>query len=430
MGNDPQSARSAVEMDLRYSLGRGEHWLYAYAVWSHKPGALSMSVGEARYCIKLNPEVFDYMTVDADRRRVMPTPYDWEHGAPLNLKEARRMTTGIHKGEAEHKYDYSAVLSETPAYGWSSTKSHVGLWMVNPSMEYIGGGPTKAELTGHLDVNPGALPTLLNMWLGSHYGGTALYVGEQESWTKVIGPFLIYCNSSGDHEAMWKDALERAGKEAELWPYAWISDPDYVPAARRASVHGRIRHFPPRADGDIEVAARVTDALGIEHVVLDQSRSRVAAELTKNVRTSFCADEHAWMLTLADYLGGHTATVYDGLGGDFLSRGSYQDRRKSALFAAGDFSRLADNCLDHFLAGQVSEESLRLLLQPDAYRRFDRTHARERVARELERHADAANPMTSFVFWNRCRREISLYPYALSAADHQSVQPVPRSRRV
>ncbi len=247
--NDPQSPRSSVDTDLRYSLGRGEHWLYTYAVWNHKPGYPPISVGEARYCIKLNPDVFDYMTVDADRRRVMPTPYDWEHGAPLNLKEARRLTTGIHAGEAEHKYDYSAVLSETRAYGWSSSRSHVGLWIVNPSMEYIGGGPTKAELTGHLDVNPGALPTLLNMWLGSHYGGTALFVGEQEAWTKVIGPFLIYCNSAPGHEEMWQDARARASAESVLWPYAWVADPNYPPATQRGSVSGQIVFHDPLSPG-------------------------------------------------------------------------------------------------------------------------------------------------------------------------------------
>src|SRR5882672_8810516 len=137
------------------------------------------------------------------------------------------MTTGVHKGEPEHKYDYSAVFSETPAYGWSSTKHLVGLWMINPSLEYLGGGPTKAELTGHLDVNPGGLPTLLNMWVGSHYGGTSLSVATNEQWTKVVGPFLLYCNLAAGHEALWHDALARAARETELWPYAWVNDPSY-----------------------------------------------------------------------------------------------------------------------------------------------------------------------------------------------------------
>ncbi len=238
--NDPQDPTAPLDVDIRYSLGRGEHWVYTYAVWDHRAGYPGFGVGEARYAIKLNPEVFDFMTIDKDRRRVMPSPEDWDRGAPLNLKEARRMTTGIHKGKAEHKYDYSAVLYETPAYGWSSTKRKLGLWIVNPSMEYIAGGPTKAELTGHLDVNPGGTPTLLNMWLGSHYGGTSLAVGRDEAWTKVIGPFLIYCNAGADHDGLWQDALAQADKESKRWPYAWLSDPNYPPAAQRSTVSGQI----------------------------------------------------------------------------------------------------------------------------------------------------------------------------------------------
>ena len=274
--NDPHSSTASLDVDYRYCLGRGEHWLYVYSVLRHKPGYPAFGVGEARYCLKLNPEVFDYMTIDANRRRVMPTGDDWDHGAPLNLKEARRMTTGIHKGEPEHKYDYSAVLAETPAYGWSSTGSGVGFWLINPSMEYIGGGPTKAELTGHLDVNPGGLPTLLNMWVGSHYGGTTISVATNEAWTKVVGPFLLYCNAvdgdggpeTGDRSrqagrkpslltsapaveraqrALWQDALARAATEAALWPYTWASDPDYPLDSQRGIVSGQLELRDPFA---------------------------------------------------------------------------------------------------------------------------------------------------------------------------------------
>ena len=47
------------------------------------------------------------------------------------------MTTGVYKGRVEHKYDYSAVQFEIPAFGWSSTKEHIGLYFINPSMEYV-----------------------------------------------------------------------------------------------------------------------------------------------------------------------------------------------------------------------------------------------------------------------------------------------------
>ncbi|MGC3959502.1 MAG: polysaccharide lyase family protein [Verrucomicrobiota bacterium] len=238
--NAPGTTNSPLDVDVRYSLGRGESWVYTYLIWSHKPDYPAFGVGEARYAVKLNPTVFDYMTIDKDRRRQMPTGADWDAGAPLNLKEARRMTTGIHKGHAEHKYDYSALIYDIPAYGWSSTKHNLGFWFINPSFEYMAGGPTKAELTGHLDVNPGGTPTLLNMWLGSHYGGSSLAVGENENWTKVIGPFAIYCNTGVTHEAMWRDALDRARTEAGTWPYSWVSDPNYPRESQRSTVSGQI----------------------------------------------------------------------------------------------------------------------------------------------------------------------------------------------
>jgi rhamnogalacturonan endolyase len=237
---DPQTGGIPLNVDFCYSLGRNQHGVYAFAILHHPADYPSLSFGEARYALKLNPGIFDYMTIDARRSRLMPTGEDWDRASPLNLKEARRLTSGHDAGHAEHKYGYSAILSEVPAYGWSSTKKRVGLWMINPSMEYIAGGPTKVELTGHLDVNPGGAPTLLNMWLGSHYGGSSLRVSQGETWTKCVGPFLIHSNRDGDPEALWKSALAEAEKEKAAWPYPWLKHEAYPGLAERASVSGEI----------------------------------------------------------------------------------------------------------------------------------------------------------------------------------------------
>ena len=157
------------------------------------------------------------------------------------------MTTGLYTGLPEHKYDYSAIQFETPAFGWSSTKQHVGLWIVNPTIEYLGGGPTKVELTGHLDVNTGAAPTLCNYWVGSHYGGSRFLVAAGESWSKVVGPMFVYCNSAAGHEEMWKDALKKAKTEAEAWPYNWAADHLYLSAKERGTVTGKLTVSDPQA---------------------------------------------------------------------------------------------------------------------------------------------------------------------------------------
>lgn len=242
-GNDGLPA----DVMIGYALGRGDSGVYTFTYWHHKPDYPGFSVAEARYVLKLNSNVLDYLTIDANRRRVMPTPYDWDHGVELNMKEVRRLTTGKYQGEVEHKYDYSAIQFDTPAYGWSSTQDQVGIWIVNPSIEYLSGGATKVELTGHLDVNPGGAPTLLNYWKGSHFGGSSLAVREGESWSKFVGPFLIYCNAAPGQDAMWKDALAKADAEARAWPYAWLAHPQYPLSRERGAVSGQIAVNDPLA---------------------------------------------------------------------------------------------------------------------------------------------------------------------------------------
>jgi rhamnogalacturonan endolyase len=186
----------------------------------------------------------------------MITASDWDHGVPQNMKEARLMTTGIDQGQVEHKYDYSANQFDVLAWGWSSTEKHVGLWFVNPTDEYLSGGPTKMELSAHrdatfgTDLNAPAPPTLLNYWRGSHYGGSSCVIAQGEDWTKVIGPFLIYCNTGSDHDAVWKDALAQAQKEAAAWPYDWVSGVDYPHKSERSAVTGQMVLNDPLAPPD------------------------------------------------------------------------------------------------------------------------------------------------------------------------------------
>ena len=123
----------------------------------------------------------------------MPNGADWDKGTDLNMKEARRLTTGVKKGIAEHKYDYCVDQFDAPAFGWSSTKQHVGIYFINPSMEYLSSGPDHFELTGHLDDGDGGDPTLLDYWRGTHYGGSILPIAAGEDWTKVVGPVDDLC---------------------------------------------------------------------------------------------------------------------------------------------------------------------------------------------------------------------------------------------
>ena len=235
------------DLEIRYTLGRDEHGLYTYAIFTHRAAYGATSIGESRFGVKLSGEVFDWLSIDARRDRLMPSGADWDHGTPLNMKEARRLTTGPYAGQAEHKYDYSALQFEIPAFGWSSSKRRIGFYFINPSMEYLSGGATKVELTGHLDNGDGGDPTLLDYWRGTHYGGSVLPLAAGEEWSKVVGPIYIYVNSGADPEGLYRDALAEAARQAARWPYAWVQGVDYPQKDQRATVSGQLALRDPQA---------------------------------------------------------------------------------------------------------------------------------------------------------------------------------------
>ena len=229
-----------VDMEIRYTMERGVKGIYTYAIYTHEPTYGATQIGESRYGMKLNGSVFDWLSIDGQRNMAMPNGHDWDLGTDLNMKEARRLTTGVKAGIAEHKYDYCADQFDTPAFGWSSTKQHVGIYFINPSMEYLSSGPFHFELTGHLDDGDGGDPTLLDYWRGSHYGGSELPIGANEDWTKVVGPILIYVPTGPTPDAMFADANRQAKAEAAKWPYSWVNGVDYPKKDERATVTGQM----------------------------------------------------------------------------------------------------------------------------------------------------------------------------------------------
>jgi asparagine synthase (glutamine-hydrolysing) len=161
-----------------------------------------------------------------------------------------------------------------------------------------------------------------------------------------------------------------------------------------------------RGNNDVEVAGMLARSLGIDHVVLERA-PRLQAELQKNIATSFCADEHAWLMPLAENLNGRAFEIYDGIAGDVLSASLFQKPAWLELYRAGRFVELARTLVGKRREGIVA------LRGAGARRLAD--EALERIAVELRRYEDATNPCTMFFFWNRTRREITLAPFGILA---------------
>jgi rhamnogalacturonan endolyase len=269
LGRGAPGGGTYCDMEIRYALGRGDSGIYVYAIFNHPASYRAGGVGsESRYITRLN-QVFDWITVDKDRNMLEAAPTDWGTGVVVHAKEQRIMDRGVYKNSVEHKYSYSGVQYKTPAYGWSSTKNHIGIWFINPTIEYLSGGPTKLELDAHFGDNDNPEPIILDYWLGGHYDtGARANVAACEEWHKVVGPIFVYVNSldhpqpttpaelatlaetagnptvpsswTANANALWRDALAQAKKENTKWPYDWVTNADYPHAAERGAVSGQI----------------------------------------------------------------------------------------------------------------------------------------------------------------------------------------------
>jgi asparagine synthase (glutamine-hydrolysing) len=186
---------------------------------------------------------------------------------------------------------------------------------------------------------------------------------------------------------------------------------------RKPAVCVTARRFPPMADEDAAVAAEVARSSGIGHVTLPPVADFLAAEREKNRLTNFCADEHAWLLPVRDYLAANSfAAIFDGIGGDVLSAGLFLNEERLGLYRDGKMRELAEDVLG-------PEHYLPKMLPPELRARWSRERALARVVPELERHRGRPNPVGQFYFWNRTRREIAASPWRLLNASCAALAP-------
>lgn len=215
MGHGPGTAPDgdvALDIDIRYAIGRGERGIYTYSVLDHRPEYAAGFMAEARYAVKLE-DFYTHIHVDDARSGKYPL---------LN--------------EGIDKYVYTALQWEERVFGWTSPARKIGWFMMNPSAEFLSGGPTKAEFLAH-----GTSPTVLNYWKSSHYGGASVNFKQGEAWTKVIGPVFFYLNEGESHEAMVADAKAQLAREEKKWPLNWVDAPSYAKPAERGMVSGRLQ---------------------------------------------------------------------------------------------------------------------------------------------------------------------------------------------
>ncbi len=229
-----------MDVEVHHVLRRGESGLYTFVIFSHKKGYPASGIGQSRQVLRPDGNIFDYIAVDDQRRKVMPppeTPY-----RILGPKESMEVTDGPFKGFIEDKYHWFADAGEHFVHGWASTKKNVGIWVLYGSNEDMNGGPTKQHNTTH------GGPTLLKILTCGHYGAGGIGVAEGEEWSKMYGPWMIYVNEGANVKDIWEDAKKKAAAEKAAWPYAWMKNDVYPLGAARGTVTGKLMvtdpHYP------------------------------------------------------------------------------------------------------------------------------------------------------------------------------------------
>ena len=235
-----------VVMEVHYSMLRGNTGFYVTPIFIHRSIDGAFGMGECRDNIYAG-SIFNWMSVDAARNRLMEVSGGTAVGKLGGPVEVSLWTSGIYAGQYEDKYKYGADFGVERVWGWSSVGTggkNVGLWNVLASAEFYNGGPMKHELMSHIGT------TILNMLNGGHYGsgGQDGSWAAGEVWSKVYGPYFIYCDNIASAitatntaaQMIYADALAQAAVEQTAWPYYWFTNANYATAANRGTVTGQI----------------------------------------------------------------------------------------------------------------------------------------------------------------------------------------------
>lgn len=266
-----------MDIETRITMERGTSGFYTYDEYTHPASYPFVHVGENRFILQdINPD-FDWLSVDKDRNMLMShAPEDHM----IHAKEQSIYDSGIYKNSVEHKYSYNAQMYKLTAWGWSSTKDHIGVYFINPSNEYIGGGPDKLDLIDHLSApgSPSYQGIILDYWTSGHYGaGDNTEIPAGQEWMRVVGPIFVYFNSLADAKdpsqaeldklqatsgsgmpavpaewrdnslALWNDAVEQSKSIKAAWPFEWVEGVDYPHKEGRATVTGQLVLNDPQA---------------------------------------------------------------------------------------------------------------------------------------------------------------------------------------
>lgn len=159
-------------------------------------------------------------------------------------------------------------------------------------------------------------------------------------------------------------------------------------------------------DREVQAALSVSRRAGVRHTLLGHPRRRLRDGLRAVLLTQLCADEHAQMMPMHDFIAGTPGVAaLDGIGGDILTN---PDNDAADFF---DCARKGDY---DTIARRLAAGHGRVISRPghsggagEIYSPDLEDAATARIAEAIRVFEAAPDPYQAFWFWNRTRREIS-----------------------
>ncbi len=248
----PSIHQLPMDVELHYTLGRGESTLYIHAALNHPLAYPQADLQFIQMIWPIAHNATDFLCenlyIDDNvklglslngnrlRRNSLEPSYGdiknavWVTGLP---GEINRLTSGPFTGQLTGKYSYNIPHNIYKTWGRASDINDVGSWVVAGSQEYGNNGPTRREYVHGWGL-------VYHQPISNHYSNRGISIPAGRAWTKIIGPWGLYFNGLPTGAQAWTDAKAQGEAEAGAWPYAWVTHPAYQAQAQRASLTGRI----------------------------------------------------------------------------------------------------------------------------------------------------------------------------------------------
>jgi rhamnogalacturonan endolyase len=221
-------AKDNFSYDLHYVMCAGVSGIYCFLLEHHNPKAPDAYYGQTRWGISADSKLFNYHLVRDNHQGPMP-----DRKTDFN-DEVSDWTFRLPDSSYYSKYDYADYIEDKHVHGMAGVNSGYGMFVIQPSFEYLLGGPTKQFQNVH--AGPFLICTLNDgHFLWSNRPDDNTIKGE---WQKLSGPFLLYMNTGNHINDIWADAKKQADKEIAQWPYGWMKNDEYPLTVDRGAVNG------------------------------------------------------------------------------------------------------------------------------------------------------------------------------------------------